>query len=182
MSYYTTWYFKNNSSKNLKTTSCIKNYSATINQTFLEIYPKKLEMNTAKNLKTKNISTLCLKLDFQICFLVMYAVNNNFNKYFVRKFKVAIIFMKNSVCIIQTINLNKRNCLIQFDLYSYTTILLCFTINITYLSRLSTFEKFSLIIMPKSKIEVVPIFLLSQNICLSQYYKVIYIKLLSWVK
>ena len=157
--------------KNIHTTTFVKSYMVLkiSNYNYTKyFYHELLLFGIEKNVDSVNKN-----------FNEQFNISNKFFKYFVRKSKVAIIFMKNDACKIQTINLNKRNCLIK--LYSYIAILLSFAINITYFSRLSTFEKKILKIMPKSKI-VVPIFLVSQNICLSQYYKVIYIKLLSWVK
>ena len=57
-----------------------------------------------------------------------------------------------------------------------------FAISIIYFSRILIFENSSLKIMPKRETEGVSIFLASLNICFSQHYKVIHIKLLSWAK
>ena len=90
-SYYTTWYFKNNSSK-ISKISCIKNYFATINQTFLRIYPEKLEKN------------LSIKIEYQEKFSFKILCSKTFKK--ILPFEKYVPFKKLNLPFLSIKNLN----------------------------------------------------------------------------
>ena len=181
-----------------------KNIDKKLNQIF-EKTLSKLNKSALKNLFS--ISRICLlKINIvKICPLKVYfakcpkifdinyysktenASVNILSKFYLIKLYIAQIYLLSIIfyAISYSLIFDKYNMYIKKETKSYTStirISYFFSISITYFSRLSIFENCLLKIMPKSETEVVPIFLVSQNICLSQYYKVIYIELLSWVK
>ena len=170
---------RKSSSKNfIKNLSSLKNLSS-ISRICL------LKINIVKICPLKVYFAKCPKIfDINYYSKTEKASVNILSKFYLIKLYIAQIYLLNIMFHAISYNLifDKDNMYIKKETKSYIRISYFFSISITYFSRLSIFENGLLKIMPKSETEVVPIFLVSQNIFLSQYYKVIYIELLSWVK